>query len=75
MNNTSVGWNIDFKKNEKYFYTKKIHDESKMALYFVSDGTINDLFEGVPFIESKFKKLFDNIQEDREEKLNKILNH
>lgn len=31
-------------------------------------------FETIPFVESKFKKLFDNREEDREEKINQILN-
>ncbi len=74
MNNTKVGWNVDFKKDLQYFYITKSHDETGMLIYFVSDGNINDLFEGVPFVESKFKKLFDNKQEEREEKINKILN-
>jgi len=74
MNNTSVGWNIDFKKNQEYFYTVEVHDETSMLLYFVSDGNITELFKGVPFVEKKFKKYFDNTQEDRNDKLNKILN-
>ena len=81
MNNTSVGWNIDFKKNQEYFYTIEEHDyfncqekETALLLYFVSDGNITELFKGVPFVEKKFKKYFDNTQEDRNDKLNKILN-
>ncbi len=74
MNNSHVGWNIDFKKDQQYFYTTKLHQETEMIIYFVSDGEINELFEGVPFVESKFKKLFNNQQEDRHEKINKILN-
>lgn len=74
MNHTSFGWNIDFKKSQKYFYTTKSHDETGVLLYFVSDGDVNDHFGGVPFVESKFKKLFDNKLQDRDDKINKILN-
>lgn len=73
MNNTNVGWNLDFKKNQQYYYSISKNKESLIDIFYVSDGEINDFFKGVPFVEKKFKELFDNTQEDRNDKLKKLL--
>lgn len=70
MNNSSVGWEIPFQMDKWYQYTTSIHRGTGMTIYHVGeDSSIRDgcdeevlAFTSVPFVESKFKELFDNIQ-------------
>jgi len=77
MNHNSFKWNIPFYKDKEYQYVTTIHSETGIKIYHVGniDNEIEDIaFQTVPFTEDKFRKLFDNREEDREEKINQILN-
>jgi len=79
MNNSSLNWEIPFEKDRWYQYITTQHEETGMTLYHVGDTKYeldNDFlaFSSVPFTEIKFKQFFDNIQQERENKLNQLLN-
>ena len=77
MNHKDYEWNIPFFKDTEYQYVTTIHEETGVKIYHVgnTEKEITDItFETVPFVETKFKELFDNRQHDREEKINQILN-
>lgn len=71
MDGINVGWNLLFQKGKHYNYYKE--SSTLVPIYWVSDGYIENPTSAIPFTETKFYELFDNKQEDRENKLNKIL--
>lgn len=82
VNNSSLGWEIPFEKDRWYQYITTQHEETGIIIYHVGDdSSIIDgcgqevlAFSSIPFTEIKFKQFFDNIQQERENKLNQLLN-
>lgn len=75
MNNSSLG---EFEKDRWYRYVKTKHEETGMTIYHVGDTKyeLDDeflSFSSVPFTDVKFNQFFDDIQQERENKLNQIL--
>lgn len=56
---------IEFLPPNFYDYRIEIHKETQISIYYVNEH---------PMLEEVFKNYFDDIQQQREEKINKILN-
>ncbi len=59
-----------FKVGSAYQYHYINHSETGMKIYFVKEHNSENT---IPMVEKRFRKFFEDIQEKREEKINKIL--